>query len=134
MPPRLILGSSSKFRQKLWLAHFPGESDFRSPDIDEKAIRHTDAKTLTLLIANAKADALATSLLSEEPLDALLVCLDQVVCCEGSIREKPETAAEARKFLNSYSAGAEAVCVSWEFVGSMVQSLGATPAWQALHV
>ena len=36
-----------------------------SPDIDEKAIRHRDARTLTLLIANAKADALVEQLNKE---------------------------------------------------------------------
>ena len=113
-PPKLILGSSSAFRRKLWSEHFPAHTNsYCAPEIDEKAIRHTDAETLTLLIANAKADALVVSLLAQNPeMDALLVCMDQVVCCEGSIREKPETAAEARSFLASYSSGSAATCVN----------------------
>ena len=86
MAPRLILGSSSKFRQKLWQEYFKGNTEFCAPDVDEKAIRHTDAETLTLMIANAKADALAMKMLSEDPQDdAVIVCLDQVVCCDGAM-------------------------------------------------
>ena len=114
MSKRVILGSSSKWRQALWKQHFPNESSaFLSPDIDEKAIRHASADTLTLLIANAKADALASSLLADDPsADALLICLDQVVRVNGTIREKPESAAEAREFLSSYADGALAECVN----------------------
>jgi len=112
--PRLVLGSSSAFRRALFEEHFPLErSSFRSPDIDENAIRHTDAQTLTRLIANAKADALVEQMLSEDPAaDALLICMDQVVVCDGCIREKPTSEAEARRFLASYQAGSKAECVN----------------------
>ena len=65
---RIILGSSSKWRRKLWERHFGTQESgaFLSPDIDEKALRHEDAETLTLLIANAKADALVKRLLEEQ--------------------------------------------------------------------
>lgn len=111
---RIILGSSSQWRRTLWIEHFSRSStSFLSPDIDEKAIRHSSAEALTLLIANAKADALAAQLLSEDPAtDALLVCMDQVVRCQGEIREKPISAAQARDFLATYSSGAPAECVN----------------------
>jgi predicted house-cleaning NTP pyrophosphatase (Maf/HAM1 superfamily) len=56
---RVVLGTSSRWRRQLWRQHFDElECEFEAPDIDEKAIRHADAEALTLLIANAKADAL----------------------------------------------------------------------------
>ena len=115
MAPRLILGSSSKWRRQLWETHFTSahESEFLSPDIDEKAFRHSDAETLTMIIANAKADALTKRILSDDPnADALLICMDQVVRCDGEIREKPESDTQARTFLASYSAGLPAECVN----------------------
>ena len=114
MSSRIILGSSSKWRRKLFQHHFPEErAEFLAPDIDEKAIRHADAHTMTLLIANSKADVLVERLLCNDPAhDALLVCMDQVVRCEGSIREKPVNSEEARAFLRSYSEGMPAECVS----------------------
>ena len=91
-----------------------------SPDIDEKAIGDRStwrAEDLVLTIARAKCDALAG--LSSEALGAagfkgneLLLCCDQVVRCEGAIREKPIDAAEALRFARSYSAGAAAECVN----------------------
>ncbi|EGG23404.1 maf family protein [Cavenderia fasciculata] len=77
-----------------------------SPDIDEKAIRHADAKTLTLLISRAKADALVDKV--TEP--SLLICSDQVIVHNGVIREKPVTADECREYLRSYE-HSPAVCV-----------------------
>jgi septum formation protein len=112
---RIILGSSSKWRRKLWERHFGTQESgaFLSPDIDEKALRHEDAETLTLLIANAKADALVKRLLEEDAdMDAVLVCMDQVVRCDGVIREKPESEEQAREFLHSYSSGSPAECVN----------------------
>ena len=62
------------------------------PDIDEKAIAR-DARH-TLLIANAKADALVEQLRNEEgeDFDAVLVCMDQVVCCNDEIRRETDKA------------------------------------------
>ena len=43
--PRVVLGSSSTHRRKLWLQHFPKDGClFMAPDIDEKAIRHASAE------------------------------------------------------------------------------------------
>ena len=105
----LILGSSSLWRRALWTKHFGEGHTFLSPDIDEQSIRHEHAADLTLLIANAKADALVARLGSSE---SLLVCMDQVVRCEGVIREKPQSEAEARRYLETYSSGAAAECIS----------------------
>ena len=124
MPRRLILGSSSRFRRKIFDEVFGSAANTEesslwttscmSPDIDEKAIRHRDARTLTLLIANAKADALVEQLRNEEgeDFDAVLVCMDQVVCCNDEIREKPTSAEQVKEYLQSYRDGAEAVCVN----------------------
>eukprot|EP00966_Prymnesium_polylepis_P151309 3496187-Prymnesium_polylepis.1 len=113
----LVLGSSSRWRQLLFRRHFPEQhTDFVSPDIDEKAIRDADAQVLTRLIANAKADALVERLGRDDPAmcaaGALLICMDQVVRCEGVIREKPESAQQARSFIQSYARGAVAECVN----------------------
>lgn len=67
--------------------------------IDEKAIRHKDPKELVKALAEAKAEALIPRI--QEP--AILITSDQVIVCEGEIREKPEDAEEARRFLESYA-------------------------------
>ena len=102
----IILGSSSRWRRTLWEENMEQKAEYMTPDIDEKAIRHEHAETLTLLIANAKADALVGRLARERPeSEALLICMDQVVRCNGIIREKPTSSEEAREFLRSYSQG-----------------------------
>ena len=112
--PRIVLGTSSKWRRSLFERHFSNvEYSFMAPDIDERAIRHADAATLTRLIANAKADKLVEELMANDPeADVLLVCMDQVVSCDGEIREKPESAEVVRRYLESYSRGAKAECVN----------------------
>lgn len=95
---KLILGSSSKFRQQV-LREMGYDFEVISPDIDEKAIRHEDSTTLVLALANAKADALLEKI--TEP--AIIITADQVVVSEGKIREKPVDAAEARHFLKTCS-------------------------------
>ena len=106
MVAAIILGSSSRWRRTLWEENMEQQAAYMTPDIDEKAIRHEHAETLTLLIANAKADALVDRLAKEQPdSEALLICMDQVVRCNGVIREKPSSVEEARDFLQSYSRG-----------------------------
>ncbi len=70
-----------------------------SADIDEKAIRDADPQKLVLKLAQAKANAL----LNRIDYPALLITADQVVVCNGEIREKPESREEAMKFLVSYT-------------------------------
>lgn len=95
---RVILGSSSPWRKQV-LSQIVG-SDFSvlSPNIDEKEIRDPDPAALTIKLAHAKAKALLSKISGE----ALLITSDQVVVCNGMIREKPETVAECREFLRSY--------------------------------
>ncbi len=94
---KIILGSSSKWRARV-LKEAGMEFEMMAPEIDEKAIRNSDPEKLVLAIANAKADALVPKI--DEP--ALLITSDGVVVCEGQVREKPQTAEEARQFLESY--------------------------------
>jgi septum formation protein len=73
-----------------------------SPDIDERNLgllhrQNNDAEKLTLELANRKADRL-----ENEVGDAILVCSDQVIVHNGSIREKPETEEQCREYLRSY--------------------------------
>ena len=94
---KIILGSKSEGRQKV-MKKWGWDFDVMSADIDEKTIRHNDPKKLTLLLANAKADALLPGI--KKP--SVLITSDQVVVYDGKIREKPETKDQARKFLDSY--------------------------------
>src|SRR3989344_1631057 len=93
---RLILGSQSTNRADI-LKEAGFEFDVLPPNIDEKAIRSSDAKELPTLLARAKTDALLPKISSE----TLLITSDQVVSFKGQIREKPETEAEARNFLET---------------------------------
>ena len=95
---KIILGSGSKWRaDELRKAGI--EFTQMSPDINEKMIRDTDPKKLTMALAHAKADALLPKI--TDP--ALLITSDQVVVCDGKILEKPENKDEARAFLNLYA-------------------------------
>lgn len=111
----IVLGTLSKYRHSLFSQHFPNiPFTHQSPDIDEKAIflgngnevdnsniprDKCDPEALTLAIAHAKADALLPSLIP----GTVLLTLDQVVMCNGQLREKPESESECRQFLNDYS-------------------------------
>lgn len=95
---KIILGSQSKNRKKI-LEEMGINFEIMSPNIDEKAIRLENPKELVLALARAKAEALKSRI--NEP--ALLITSDQVIVCQGQIREKPENEKEAREFLKSYS-------------------------------
>jgi len=95
---KIILGSQSKHRRKL-MEEMGLEFEVMAAGIDEKAIRHTDPQELVLALAKAKAEALIPRI--DEP--AILITSDQVIVYEGEIREKPEDAEEARRFLDSYA-------------------------------
>jgi septum formation protein len=92
---RLILGSSSKFRQRLLRELGYLDFEIMVPDIDEKAVTvavmrsHSPPDQLVLAIARAKAEKLK-SILGKEA-DAILITCDQVVVYQGQIREKPES-------------------------------------------
>ncbi|KAL6068469.1 Aminotransferase class V domain [Balamuthia mandrillaris] len=97
---RVVLGSSSVYRKAV-LKEEMGFKEFvtMSPDIDEKSIRDDDPKKMVVKIANAKADALLP-LLKE---GALLITSDQVVMCNGEVREKPTNAEHCKSYLRSYA-------------------------------
>jgi septum formation protein len=94
---RIILGSSSARRKQI-LQETGLAFEVMVADIDEKAIRHKDPKELVRAIAKAKAAALLPRI--TEP--SLLITTDGVVVCQGTIREKPSTSEEARRFLADY--------------------------------
>lgn len=94
---KIILGSQSKGRRVV-LEDMGFVFDVMSPDIDEKTIRHEDPRELTLALARAKAEVLLPKIF--EPV--LLITSDQVVVCNGRIREKPERYEEAVAFLKSH--------------------------------
>jgi septum formation protein len=100
----IILGSSSKYRSAILTRHGI-EHEILVPDIDEKAFgdRTGDADILALDVCNAKVDALLKRLdNSPDTTGKVLVCSDQVVTCNGIIREKPTSVNECREFLRSY--------------------------------
>lgn len=95
---KLILGSKS-FGRKYVLEKAGYEFDVMSADIDEKAIRSDDYEELPMLLARAKAKAL----LSKIKKTSILITSDQVVVCNGELREKPEVESIARRYLKSYT-------------------------------
>lgn len=102
----IVLGTSSMFRRTLFAEHFPRLPFIPlSPSIDEKAIRlgnssrqDSDPHALTLAIAHAKADALVDKVV----LGTVLITSDQIVLCNGFVREKPESEEQCRQFLQDY--------------------------------
>lgn len=95
---KIVLGSQSKGRKQI-LTEMGYEFSVLSAGIDEKAIRFEDPQQLTLALANAKADVLLERI--SEP--CLLITSDQVVSWHDRILEKPESAQEAREFLEGYA-------------------------------
>ena len=94
---KIILGSQSVYRKKI-LEEMGIDFEVMVSGIDEKAIRCEDPKELVAALAKAKADAIKPNI--SEP--AILITSDQVVVWKNEIREKPESAEEAREFLESY--------------------------------
>jgi septum formation protein len=94
---KIILGSQSKGRQYV-LKQAGYDFEVMPADIDEKQIRSTNYEELPLLIAREKAKKLMESI-SEE---VILITSDQIVVCDGELREKPENEEEAFRFLKSY--------------------------------
>lgn len=95
---KLILGSKSKYRYEV-LKEAGYEFDTMSADIDERSIRSEDYEQLPLLIAKSK----ALKLLREIHEDAILITSDQVVVCNGKVREKPTSKEQAKEYLESYA-------------------------------
>ncbi|GBG27791.1 Maf-like protein DDB_G0281937 [Hondaea fermentalgiana] len=108
---KVMLGSSSKWRAKLVAGVLPEGFELFpeqvAPDIDEKAIRRDDPHELVTAIAQAKTDRLL-EILDARPAEAarpdVVICADQVIVFDGTVREKPVDAAEAKSHLQSYGA------------------------------
>ena len=96
---KIILGSQSEGRARI-LRQMGYEFEVMNPDIDERSIRLDDPRALTLALAHAKADVL----LPHIHTPAILITADQVIVWNHTIREKPQSADEARAYLRGYGA------------------------------
>lgn len=109
---RLILGSSSKYRQQI-LREMGYSFEVVAPAVDEKSIRAADPRELVTRLAEAKAEAVLAAIGSDP---AVILTSDQVVTHGDEIREKPASEAEARRFLRTASDGptetVTAICVA----------------------
>lgn len=94
----IILGTQSHWRQGV-MRQLGIPFTIMTADIDEKAVRHDVPEEMVVLIAKAKAEAILPKI--TEP--SILITADQVVRCNGEIREKPENEKQAREFLESYN-------------------------------
>ncbi|KJE96128.1 maf-like protein [Capsaspora owczarzaki ATCC 30864] len=110
----IVLGSSSKWRQRVFREHGYTFTTMTA-DIDEKAVNagagdrsKADPRALTLAVAGAKAAAILPKLTTP----CLLITSDQVVAYQGTIREKPETAEECRRFLKCYETTPAVTCAA----------------------
>lgn len=95
---KIVLGSASVNRRQLMRElRLPFKTI--EPNIDEKAIRSDDPAKLCMTLARAKNEALKVKVDNS----TILITADQVVLCNGQIREKPANKEEAREFLKSYA-------------------------------
>lgn len=95
--PRLILGSTSRYRREL-LARLGLPFGVDAPDIDEAALPGEAPSVTALRLAAAKARAVAT----RHP-DALVIGSDQVADCAGRAIGKPGTRERALAELQRLS-------------------------------
>ena len=87
--PRLILASSSAYRQAL-LRRLRLDFDAISPDIDERALADETAEETALRLAQAKAEVIAKTV-----GEALIIGSDQVATLDGQQMGKPGNHANA---------------------------------------
>jgi septum formation protein len=104
---KLILGSSSKSRRKILEDH-GFQFEVMNPDIDEKEIRTINYYKLSSMLAHAKLDALIPRILTP----SIVITTDQVVVCNNTLHDKPQTRDEVRAFFKKYSEGHPAETVS----------------------
>lgn len=95
--PRLILGSTSRYRAEL-LHRLGAAFEQRAPRTDETALIGEAPADRALRLAIAKAEAAAVGL-----ADALVIGSDQVAELDGRMLDKPGTAANAREQLAASS-------------------------------
>ena len=129
----LLVGSSSIQRRRILEAAFGDRFDIicRSPDIDEKAIRHADPEIMTKAIARGKMERIL-AMINEDPQlkDSVdfAVTSDQVALYKGEVREKPDTEEEAFQYLSDYSDSTVST-VSGIVVADVRRSLQAEGTW-----
>ena len=83
--PRLILGSTSRYRQQL-LARLGLEVETRDPGVDEAAGRSEEAPKLAARLAHAKASNVAAA---TDLAEAIIIGADQVAALDGQLLRKP---------------------------------------------
>jgi len=96
-PPRLVLGSTSRYRAEL-LRRLVANFEQSAPGTDEVPLPHETPPERALRLAIAKAEAAA----SGRP-NALVVGSDQVAELDGLILDKPGTVERARAQLSASS-------------------------------
>lgn len=96
-PPRLVLGSTSRYRAEL-LRRLTADFEQRAPGTDESAQAGETPVARALRLAIAKAEAAANG-----QHDALVIGSDQVAELDGWILDKPGTAARAHAQLTACS-------------------------------
>lgn len=99
-----VIGTSSQIRLDILKRILSSKYDLYSlsPNIDEKKIRDEDPEKLVIKISKAKLDIVYLKI-QELKLDCeYIYCSDQVVFFEGRIREKPNSIAQNKEFLQSY--------------------------------
>ncbi|WP_266181660.1 Maf family protein [Dyella humicola] len=96
-PPRLVLGSTSRYRAEL-LRRIYADFDQRAPGTDERPLPGESPRERALRLAVAKARAAAVEL-----DDALVIGSDQVAECDGLVLDKPGTLERARQQLAACS-------------------------------
>jgi len=104
---KIILGSSSPQR-KMIMEEMGHDFKVISPDIDEKSIRDSDPRQLTLKVANAKADAVV----KKADKNSLVIASDSIVLVNNILREKPEDKEQAYEWLKELSEGAPQTIVT----------------------
>ena len=91
--PRLILGSSSRYRRDL-LARLALDIETHPPEVDESAAPEEAAADLARRLAGEKATSVADAVGSD---DAIVIGVDQVAALDGQLLRKPgnrETAVQ----------------------------------------
>lgn len=91
----LLLASASPRRREI-LERLGFTCEIKPAGIDETAIRHEDAATQTVLLAQKKAEVVARA-------GRLTVAADTVVVLDGAVLEKPQHRDEARTMLQRLS-------------------------------
>jgi septum formation protein len=86
----IVLGSSSKFRQKI-LKDYGVNFSIAVPDINEREVFGRDSNSTPSETCMAVCRAKANTLLKKINYPCILICCDQVVSFNGVIREKPES-------------------------------------------